>query len=157
MATATRTRRTAKPAEPEPEESTEEAGEVGGRGPGEMHELFAEFIKDELDIDISAEQVYAVTALRTKFRKTDAYQEYRDENAKRREEAGTKRASRRAAEAEESEPEEGADEPVKPARGRARARKLAAVPTDTETDQKPAAPRRGRGRRAAAAGDDAPF
>lgn len=47
---------------------TEDATRVGP-----MHEAFAAFIKAERGVDITAEQVFAVTATRTKFRKSDAY------------------------------------------------------------------------------------
>lgn len=40
---------------------------------GPMHEAFAAYIKEHKGIDITPEQVFAVTSTRVAFRKTDAY------------------------------------------------------------------------------------
>jgi hypothetical protein len=63
--------KTTKPAPaPEPEE-TDEGG--AARGPGEMHELFSEYLKETTGVDVSPEAIFLVTSKRTAFRKSDAY------------------------------------------------------------------------------------
>lgn len=157
MATGTRARRAAK-AEPTPEpaETTEDAG---GRGPGEMHELFAEFVEAETGVAVTAEQVFAITSKRVAFRKSDAYVEYRDRLDAEREEAAAAKDKRKTERAAAPAAEAPAEETAKPARAGRRGRPaLKAVTTEEPAaEEAPKPARRGRPRRGAAAAEEAPF
>lgn len=165
-----RPKKATKPAEPEPEE---EANERTPRSAGEMHELFADFVTEETGVEVTAEQVFAITSKRVAFRQSEAYTTYRDsreeeregkeaEKAKRAQEreaaaaakAAEPKASRKkkADPAEDGEEEAGTVTPMAGRRGR-KASTAAAENEDGEETPKPTA-RRGR---PAKAGSKVPF
>lgn len=142
------------PAETVPADDGDENSRVG-----RMHELFAEHIKEATGIDITPDQVFAVTSQRVAFRKGEAYQEFKSEREEAKAEAARlkkERADELAAKRAEKEKakEEKASAP-KPARGKA-AKKTAAealAEADSDTDggtpeseapAKPAAKKRGK-------------
>jgi hypothetical protein len=57
------------------------------REPGEMHELFAEYLNEEYDAGVTPRQVMLFTSKRNEFRSGEAYREYR---ARRKEALGSK-------------------------------------------------------------------
>lgn len=143
------------PAETVPADDGDENSRVG-----RMHELFAEHIKEATGIDITPDQVFAVTSQRVAFRKGEAYQEFKSEREEAKAEAARlkqERADELAAKRAEKEKakEEKASAP-KPARGKA-AKKTAAealAEADSDSDEgdaeatpapaKPAAKKRGK-------------
>lgn len=146
--------RTAKPKAvpaPEPEE-TDEGGAV--RGPGEMHELFSEWLKAETGVTVTPEAIFLVTSKRTAFRKSDEYLEYAEGLDAAREEAKTERAEKAKARAEKAAEEPDEDEAPKPTRrGKAPAKKAASEETGEEAT---VTPMRGRSRRKAVATEEEP-
>jgi len=132
---------------PEPEE-TEEGGTT--RGPGEMHELFSDFLKEETGVDVSPEAIFLVTSKRTAFRKSDEYLAYAERVDEAREKAAEAKAAKAKARAEEPDEDEG-EEPVKTSRRRAAKPKVA----DDAAEEAGVTPIRSRRRKAADAPDEA--
>lgn len=140
----------AKPAEPE---ETDEGGVV--RGPGEMHELFSQWLKDEYDVEVSADAIFWVTSKRTAFRKSDTYIDYAEGLDAAREEARRAKEERRAARAAAQEEDEAEETPKPAKRGRARKSAVAGDVVEdgdeAQTEVAPARPARGRRKTAPAA------
>lgn len=140
---------------PEPEE-TEEGGAT--RGPGEMHELFSEWLLEETGVTVTPEAIFLVTSKRTAFRKSEEYLAYAEKQDELREQKSAEkeeRAKERAAKpVAAEEPEEktarrrgkakpdaedtAEKEKVTPLRGRRRGK--ATEDTDGDEAQAEAAP-----------------
>jgi hypothetical protein len=141
----------AKPAAPAPApEETDEGGAV--RGPGEMHELFSEFLKEEYGVTVSPEAIFHVTSKRTAFRKSDAYLEYAEGLDEQRAEAAKAKAEKKAA--REAAAEEEPEEEEKPARRRGKAKAADAEEAPAEEKVTPIRGRR-RGKAVEPVGDEA--
>lgn len=130
-------------------EAEVEAGSETRVGP--MHEAFAAFIKAETGVDISAEQVFAVTSKRVAFRKSEAYlndvkaakaeakaalEATKAERAAAREAAAAEKAA--AKEAKATERETAKAEREKAAAEKAEAKAAAAAEKAASKESKPA-------------------
>src|SRR5687768_541851 len=145
-----RTSARAAKAAPAPEPEDTEEGAVT-RGPGEMHEIFSEWLARETGVTVDPEHIYLVTSKRTAFRKSDEYAEYQEGKDALRDQAAKEKAARKKAEAETTE-DEGDEETPAPKRAtRGRRGKAVAETTEAAPEETPVATTGRRGRRAAAA------
>lgn len=131
--------KTTSPAESaEDNESTGPSAVAEGRGPGQMHELFSAWLKEETGEDIDPNHIFLVTSKRTAFRKSDEYLDYQEQRSaeeKPLKSAKVKAKSRTARTAEEDEDEEEEPQPVRGRRGRRVVAKPVAEPeVDEESD-----------------------
>lgn len=88
-----RTSARAAKAAPAPEPETTEEG-AATRGPGEMHEIFSEWLEKETGVTVDPNHIYLVTSRRTAFRKSDEYLDYQEGRDELRAEAAKEKASR---------------------------------------------------------------